>query len=46
MKVPGYEKMDFRDIEAFDSNTAIIMGITLPAVLLKTKDGGKPGKSF
>jgi hypothetical protein len=41
MKVPGYEKMDFRDIEAFDKNTAVIMGITAPAVILKTKDGGK-----
>ncbi|MES2371368.1 MAG: oxidoreductase [Bacteroidota bacterium] len=41
MKVPGYEKMDFRDIEAFDKNTAIIMGITTPAVILKTIDGGK-----
>ncbi len=40
MKVPGYEKNDFRDIEAFDENTAIIMGITTPAVVLKTKDGG------
>lgn len=44
MKVPGYEKSDFRDIEAFDSNTAIIMGITTPAVILKTKDGGKNWK--
>lgn len=44
MKVPGYEKNDFRDIEAFDSNTAIIMGITTPAVILKTKDGGKNWK--
>ncbi|MBV9989124.1 MAG: oxidoreductase [Chitinophagaceae bacterium] len=41
MKVPGYEKMDFRDIEAFDSSTAIIMGITAPAVILKTTDGGQ-----
>ena len=40
MKVPGYEKTDFRDIEAFDANTAIIMAITEPAVILKTKDGG------
>lgn len=39
--VPGYEKRDFRDIEAFDENTAIIMGITLPAILLRTTDGGK-----
>ena len=44
MKVPGYEKNDFRDIEAFDENTAIIMGITEPAVLLKTIDGGKNWK--
>ena len=44
MQVPGYEKNDFRDIEAFDSNTAIIMGITTPAVILKTKDGGKNWK--
>ncbi len=42
--VAGYEKNDFRDIEAFDENTAIIMGITQPAVLLKTKDGGKTWK--
>jgi photosystem II stability/assembly factor-like uncharacterized protein len=39
--VPGYEKNDFRDIEAFDANTAIIMAITTPAAILKTTDGGK-----
>jgi hypothetical protein len=38
--VSGYEKSDFRDIEAFDDKTALIMGITQPAVILKTKDGG------
>ena len=38
--VTGYEKSDFRDIEAFDDKTALIMGITQPAVILKTKDGG------
>ena len=41
LPVIGYEKTDFRDIEAFDKNTAIIMGITEPAILLKTTDGGK-----
>jgi hypothetical protein len=41
LTVPGYEKRDFRDIEAFDENTAVIMGIDAPAVILKTKDGGK-----
>src|SRR5438067_13297898 len=27
MIVPGYEKRDFRDIEAFDSSTAIAMAV-------------------
>jgi photosystem II stability/assembly factor-like uncharacterized protein len=38
--VNGFEKTDFRDIEAFDSNTALIMGIDCPAIILKTIDGG------
>lgn len=42
--VPGYEKRDFRDIEAFDANTAIIMAIAEPANILKTTDGGKTWK--
>ncbi len=41
MTVPGYEKRDFRDIEAFDSSTAIIMAVDNPAYILKTSDGGK-----
>ena len=44
MTVPGYEKRDFRDIEAFDANTAIIMAIAEPADILKTTDGGKTWK--
>lgn len=40
-QVKGYEKRDFRDVEAFDSNTALIMGVDWPALILKTKDGGK-----
>jgi hypothetical protein len=39
--VPGYEQRDFRDIEAFDEKTAIIMAVDTPAVMLKTTDGGK-----
>lgn len=39
--VPRYEKRDFRDIEAFDANNAIIMAVAEPAQLLKTADGGK-----
>jgi hypothetical protein len=39
--VKGHEQRDFRDIEAFDANTALIMAVDSPAVILKTKDGGK-----
>jgi photosystem II stability/assembly factor-like uncharacterized protein len=38
--VPGFEKRDFRDIEAFDAVTAIVMAIDTPAIILKTIDGG------
>lgn len=44
MKVKGYKKCDFRDIEAFDENTAIIMAVASPAYILKTTDGGKKWK--
>ncbi len=40
MQVKGFEKKDFRDIEAFSSTSAIIMGIDSPAYILKTSDGG------
>jgi photosystem II stability/assembly factor-like uncharacterized protein len=42
--VKGYEKRDFRDIEAFNKNTAVIVGIAEPAVILKTTDGGRNWK--
>lgn len=38
--VPGFEKKDFRDIEAFDSSTAIAMAVDNPAYMVKTIDGG------
>jgi photosystem II stability/assembly factor-like uncharacterized protein len=41
LTVAGYENRDFRDIEAFDSLTAIIMAVSEPAVMLKTRDGGR-----
>jgi hypothetical protein len=48
MTVKGFEKSDFRDIEAFDANTAIIMAIAqpedAPAYILKTTDGGDSWK--
>jgi photosystem II stability/assembly factor-like uncharacterized protein len=39
--VPGYENRDFRDIEAFDQYTAVIIAIAEPAQILRTTDGGK-----
>jgi hypothetical protein len=44
MKVSGLEKRDFRDIEAFDANTAIIIAVDTPALILKTVDGGATWK--
>lgn len=38
--IKGFERTDFRDIEAFDDSTAIVMGIASPAYLLRTNDGG------
>ena len=40
IKVKGFEKADFRDIEAFDNKTAVIMAIAEPAYILRTTDGG------
>ncbi|MEO5998442.1 MAG: oxidoreductase [Chitinophagaceae bacterium] len=45
MVVKGFEKTDFRDIEAFDRNTAILMAIAEPAYILKTSDGGDTWKT-
>jgi photosystem II stability/assembly factor-like uncharacterized protein len=38
------KRVDFRDIEAFDGATAIIMAIESPAYILKTNDGGETWK--
>ncbi len=43
--VKNFEKNDFRDIEAFDAKTAIVMAIAEPAYILKTSDGGKTWKT-
>ena len=40
LQVKGFEKRDFRDIEAFDATTAVIMAVDTPAVILRTVDGG------
>jgi photosystem II stability/assembly factor-like uncharacterized protein len=43
--VKGFEKNDFRDIEAFSETTAIIVSVGEPAYILKTVDGGKSWKT-
>ncbi|WP_343524163.1 oxidoreductase [Pedobacter sp.] len=40
-KPKDYEKLDFRDIEAFDNQNAIIVNAGSPAYILKTTDGGE-----
>ncbi len=42
--VEGYETRDFRDIEAFDGQTAVIMAVGEPAVILRTSNAGKTWK--
>ncbi|HEY2722906.1 MAG TPA: oxidoreductase [Chitinophagaceae bacterium] len=42
--VKGFEKRDFRDIEAFDATTAVIISVDEPAYILKTADGGDSWK--
>jgi len=44
LTVKGYETRDFRDVEAFSADTALIMAIAEPAIILKTYDGGKTWK--
>lgn len=46
MTVPGAEKLDFRDIEAFDANTAYILSIGNgeQSRIYKTTDGGETWK--
>ncbi|HAU51881.1 MULTISPECIES: WD40/YVTN/BNR-like repeat-containing protein [Sphingobacterium] len=40
----GYEKTDFRDIEAFDEHEALIISAGSPAIILSTQDGGRSWK--
>lgn len=44
MKVKGFEKSDFRDIEAFSHKEAVIMAVGEPAYILRTIDGGENWK--
>jgi photosystem II stability/assembly factor-like uncharacterized protein len=45
MQPRGFEKRDFRDIEAFDGQTAVIMVVAEPALILITLDGGNTWKT-
>ena len=40
-QIKGYEKSDFRDIEAFNDKEAVIMSSGTPSLILKTIDGGQ-----
>jgi photosystem II stability/assembly factor-like uncharacterized protein len=44
MTVKGFENKEFRDIEAFDANTALIMLSDTVAYILKTTNGGETWK--
>jgi len=42
--VKGFETRDFRDIQAFDGATAVIIAVDTPAYILKTVNGGESWK--
>ncbi len=42
--IKGFEKKDFRDIEAFDAATAVVISVGEPAYILRTTDGGESWK--
>ena len=44
ISVPNMEKIDFRDVEGFNKNIAIVMGIASPARFYKTTNGGQNWK--
>jgi len=41
VSVPETDSIQYRDIEAFDANTAIVLSAGLPALIYKTTDGGQ-----
>ena len=41
VSVPNASERDFRDVHAFDSQTAIVMNAGTPGVFFRTSDGGK-----
>ena len=41
LEVEGAGEVDFRDVQAFDTGCALVMGIGSPARIYKTEDGGE-----
>ena len=39
--VPGAEELDFRDVHAFDANTALLLSAGSPGEIWRTEDGGQ-----
>lgn len=39
-RVPAAPDRDFRDVHAFDANTAVLMAVGSPALIFRTDDGG------
>jgi photosystem II stability/assembly factor-like uncharacterized protein len=44
LTVPGADSLDFRDIQAFDADTAIVLSAGSPALVYKTANGGRTWK--
>ena len=40
VSVPGADSIQFRDIEAFSEDIAVVMGVASPAIFYRTFDGG------
>jgi photosystem II stability/assembly factor-like uncharacterized protein len=45
MQIPGFEKLDFRSIYAFDNQRAIVANAGSPAYIFLTTDGGNTWKN-
>lgn len=43
-QIRRFESADFRDIEAFDATTAVVMSVGEPGYILRTSDGGENWK--
>jgi len=41
MQVPGFEEVDFRDVEAFSAEEAVLLSAGSPLLILRTRDGGQ-----